>query len=609
MSTFRKNIKRVFEWIYYDWKLKYKLIVFFLLITMIPILSVGLFSHVISQKYLEDAEKKSLNNSIVQLNNAIDDFYELYMHKCIMIYSNTEIQDILTRLNRDIVEQTETNRSIQSILGDLVMDIRYPFMKSFNYYGGKMRAELYVQNSTIVPNGIDIFSFGCIEDQNWCKELFESQRYFNWLPNVMDADGREYVVLNQRLVNFSTAKDIAILRLYIPVDRIVNLIEKNLHSSAVSLLYVDSDFNSILTFGDVSNSTEYINTVRQHNPIEGVTDIRIGKERMLLGVANSRITGWKLIYLVPTSLISDKTRYITYITLVATAASVFLCVGVASLLSSVITKRIRILVDKTNRISGENLSVDQRLKGNDEIGQLDKNFNDMIDRINNLIESQYKSKIIINQTKFEQLQEQINPHMLYNTLSMIGLTAKQAKQQGILEVTNNLISFYRGILNRGRIISSLRAEVEMVKRYLDIMRFVYDLDINAVFDIDDSILDYYSIKLFLQPIVENSIIHGIRPKKEGNLIITAEEYEDGIMFVVSDDGVGMDEETVKRLVRTPDEKGYGVSNVIKRIDLFFGSRYGVKIASTPGAGTEVTITIPKLTEEQIQGMLKDRYML
>lgn len=237
----------------------------------------------------------------------------------------------------------------------------------------------------------------------------------------------------------------------------------------------------------------------------------------------------------------------------------------------------------------------------------------MINRINNLIESEYKSEITINKTKLELLQEQINPHLLYNTLSTISYISKKSNQTEIMEVTNNLIIFYRGILNGGRIVSTLRAEIDMAKRYCEIIKFVYNLDVEVVFDIDEEILNYYSIKLFLQPIVENSIIHGVRTAVSGVIIVSTKVMGDNIQFIVSDNGVGMNEEKLsylRSLARTGSEdKGYGLSNVIRRINLFFGSDYGLDIESTLGIGTTTVIKIPKLTEPEINSLLEKKYLL
>lgn len=151
----------------------------------------------------------------------------------------------------------------------------------------------------------------------------------------------------------------------------------------------------------------------------------------------------------------------------------------------------------------------------------------------------------------------------------------------------------------------------MVKRYIEIMRFVYHLNIEFTVEVEQEIMDCYSIKLILQPIVENAVVHGLRPKNGGSLIISGYQKENTILLEVSDDGVGMNENTLKdieyELSSSHHEKGYGMTNVIGRINLFFGSSYDVDIISMPDAGTTVTVRIPRLNEFEMESLLENRY--
>jgi sensor histidine kinase YesM len=237
----------------------------------------------------------------------------------------------------------------------------------------------------------------------------------------------------------------------------------------------------------------------------------------------------------------------------------------------------------------------------------------MVVRVNNLIQNEFRSKIVVNKVKLELLQEQINPHLLYNTLSLISMVSKEDGQREILNVTNSLIAFYKGILSRGKIITSIRDEVAMVNHYIEIMRTVYQLDIECYLDIDECVYDCYTIKLLLQPVVENSILHGLREKGGGQIFISGAICDDVVEFIVTDNGVGMPEEIKNVLNSILDveqmDKSYGLANVIKRVDLFWGRSYGVTVESMPEMGTTVILRIPKLDEAEISRRLESKYLI
>jgi sensor histidine kinase YesM len=219
---------------------------------------------------------------------------------------------------------------------------------------------------------------------------------------------------------------------------------------------------------------------------------------------------------------------------------------------------------------------------------------------------------MINKVKLELLQEQINPHLLYNTLSLISMISKEDGRHEVLTVTNSLIAFYKGILSRGKIITSISDEMAMVTNYIEIMRTVYNLDIECIVEIEDSIYDCYTIKLLLQPVVENAILHGLRQKGGGLIFISGVITGNGLEFVVTDNGVGMQAE-IKHYLNSiihieQADISYGLANVIKRVNLFWGREYGVVVESTPDFGTSVILRIPRLSEAEIGQLLESKYL-
>lgn len=525
-----------------------------------------------------------------------------------MIFSNAELQSTLIKKNKNVVDVVEAHKSISKIIRQMTDDVKYPLMKNSYYLGGTLKVVIYTNNETLVSDGQEVMDFNDIKDEGWCKELYNSNKLFSWESNVTDSKNIPYITMNRRLIDFRTSKDIGVLRVFIPVERFKNVILNNAQNNEYMLFYLDNNLRDIVQTGS-GNYAYKINTddIRKLNPDRPIDEVKIGKSSFIIGYHYSDITGWKLVYVIPTNVTTGKVKLISFITIIVAMLAILICILIASVISEFMTKRITVLVNKTNSIKNNNIKIHTIISGNDEIGQLDKNFNSMIHRIDNLIENEYKWKLSVNKIYVELLQEQINPHMLYNSLSMISMLARKSNNTEILETSNNLINFYKSVLNRGQIASNVKAEIDMVIRYIDIMKLVYNLEIETILEIDESIMDLYSIKLFLQPIVENSIIHGIKPVKAGIILIRGEIKGDCLQFSVFDNGIGIEKNELERLhtaIRNGNTNmGYGISNVAKRIHLFFGEKYGIDVKETPGGGTTVIINVPALTKDEISKMI------
>jgi two-component system sensor histidine kinase YesM len=196
---------------------------------------------------------------------------------------------------------------------------------------------------------------------------------------------------------------------------------------------------------------------------------------------------------------------------------------------------------------------------------------------------------------------------------MISMQAKNSENEAIAQTSDHLIAFYRGILNRGQVETTIREEIEMLLVYIQITKAVYGLDIETVMEVEEEMMDCRAIKLFLQPIVENAVVHGIRPVQSGVIVITGRKKTDRLEFMVSDNGVGMKPEVMEKLNRLSagdsPAQFYGISNVVRRIKLFYGEEYGVRFSALAEGGTVASVAIPVLDGEQMRHLLTMPYMV
>lgn len=233
--------------------------------------------------------------------------------------------------------------------------------------------------------------------------------------------------------------------------------------------------------------------------------------------------------------------------------------------------------------------------GKDEIGQIGDAFNVLNVKIQRLIRENYEKKIKLQSEELNLMQEQINPHFLYNTLSVISAMALRERGMQTVKSVKYLADFYRISLNKGKQILSIQEEMELLKNYMKIQKLRFGSSIQVEYDIKKELLTLKTIKLLLQPLVENSIHHG-RKSDEEVLMIRVRVQLDGerVCFSVEDNGVGIKQDKLEKLRSQLEkfEEGYGLKNVHNRVRLTYGEEYGVKIESVFGKGTRVLVYIP-----------------
>ena len=211
-----------------------------------------------------------------------------------------------------------------------------------------------------------------------------------------------------------------------------------------------------------------------------------------------------------------------------------------------------------------------------------------------LIKEVYVSKIVQKELEMKALQAQINPHFLYNTLSLINWKALTAGEEDISKMTLAMSTFYRTALNKGKNTLSVEDELKNTKAYLEIQSMIHDNDFDYEIIVEPEILGYESLNLILQPFVENAIAHGIERKTDGGrgrITIRGWSKDDCVWFSVEDNGEGMSRQTASQIL-TMDSKGYGVRNINERIQLFYGEEYKVEVESELGKGTKMILHFP-----------------
>ena len=313
-------------------------------------------------------------------------------------------------------------------------------------------------------------------------------------------------------------------------------------------------------------------------------------------------TNWDLVgvYFIDeiNETINSTNEFLVYIIIVVVIVSIL----ISAFISSKISKPIKELEISMKKVEEGKFDTFIDIKGETEVEKLSESFNVMVKKIKELMEQIVVEQELKRKSELNTLQAQINPHFLYNTLDSIVWMAENEKTDDVIIMVTALAKLFRISLSKGKNIITVKEELEHVKNYLIIQKRRYVDKFEFSFEIDESTLNYKTLKLILQPIVENSIYHGIKYMvDEGNIKISVFIKDNKLVYLVEDNGVGMNKETLEKLQSTDlkeNKMGVGVKNVNQRLKLLYGDEYGIEIKSELEEGTIVQLLLPIIEEER-----------
>ena len=317
------------------------------------------------------------------------------------------------------------------------------------------------------------------------------------------------------------------------------------------------------------------------------------------GFYNIKQPEWFMVTVLPSGpLIHQSNAIMVQYVLMYLGFLVFALV-LAHFMSHSITNRISSVIHQMSKVRKGTLSPMDSPEYHDEIGDLIDTYNYMTRKMDQLMTDQAKAAEELRIAEFHSLQAQINPHFLYNTMDMINWLAQQGRTEEVSQAVQSLSRFYKLTLSRKQSISTIAHETEHVDIYIQIQNMRYHDSITFVLDIPDELMDYQIPKLTLQPIIENSVLHGIleTPDKTGTIVLTGWMEGSDIVLLISDDGVGIPAEKLSTILSGEGASSSGGTNIAvynthRRLRILYGPDYGLSYTSNPGHGTEVEIRIP-----------------
>lgn len=570
---------------YTNWRLRHKFFFIFLIVIILPFSLLIYYSYSSTRSTITEHTYTALGGSLAQINTNVEKRLEYYNQLSNILYMDAQLRNYLS---------TDYEQA-------------YYYLDAFQYINRTLPS-LMTLNANILGITIYTGNHTLYSDGQYVKFTEELPRAME--EQVLDAAGNTvyfhsgdfkandaFITIARSLSYFSLQHPYGILTMDINANEFYSLIKMENDNKSV---YIIDEFGGVISTGDQNLQSNQLFDVfpiqERMTQDAGSFDMKInGQERFFTYKKLSN--GWSTVITVPyDELLANANQATKNVIWFSTLA-----IGMAILLiyftTKVMTKRIEVLLQQIRKVERGDFRLSIKPMGHDEIGQVSFAFNKMASTIQSLIHDVYVKEIARKESELNTLQAQINPHFLYNTLSSISSLAIKEGAMQVYQMVNYLAKYYRVSLNKGKRIILLEQEINLVKNYVAIQKIRFRDKLHMHYDLDEQLFGNTTIKLILQPFIENCINHAIWDESGINIIVKVKQEGDDLLLQVIDDGIGMKPEQLDHALNKSDNlSGYGVKNVDDRIKLTYGEEYGVSIFSRLGIGTAVTIRIPVISD-------------
>jgi two-component system sensor histidine kinase YesM len=590
-----------------DFKISIKISIFYSFLIIITII-ISLFLYqklhidVMSEK-IEEVSIQTLSSINSNINSTIEN-----INNCSkMIISDDDVRIKLNTQNTSVNSYTFTNNYNANSMDDV--DFFYE-LRNLIYEFPNISAVYIIDN-----NG-NLYA----SDKNSEMSLLDSNiENAPWYSNINDKEGGYVLSLNAGGV-FDNKFDES----FVSLIRIIRDIEKPVDKNGTLILNISNKALASV-YSDVVDGSDMGIAIYDENNDEIISNKELDKKHVnriikeagddkyysrideIDGVQyvesylNTDEYNWKIVSIITFDELSSESDSVSFIVFLIIVINVIMFLIGGLFVSRIITNPITKLMKSMKKIENKQFELVELSGRRDEIGNLKLGYNLMIKEIKNLLEKTVSEQKLKRKVELNALQQQVKPHFLYNTLDALGYMAISEGNEKLYEALEALGSYYRNSLSKGREIITIKEEIQIVKSYLILQNIRYGKIITSKFDIDESLNDYKILKMVLQPLVENSIYHGIKPKgEEGIIYISIKElkyinFKNRIKIIIEDDGVGMEKNLVKSLNSQEidyNDMSFGIKGTIQRLRIFYGDSGNYTIESEKRKGTKIMIVIP-----------------
>lgn len=591
------------SWIKYrDWPIFYKIFIFFAIIIAV-LFFLFLSDYATYYRQAEANSVSTLQAAANQAANEIDTYLEdiSYLTKIPLekTLDGMETAYLLNHLRESTVSQSEIS-TLHKLLSD-ILDYKKELHSVFLFTPSGECVYDFQFTATTDEGKI----YDTLQQTVWFQELMRSTGKAKVLP-LLQMDYFEDLIPRQAYV-FSVGRVIRMVSsnqttgaiiINTSIDYLRNIVSNMLSRPDQRIMIVDAEGTVIYDTQEENIGSEVPQSIQNQLRLSSVPEkIPIDGEQCLLGCAQVEAGEWKILNIIPQNTVYQQLHESIFRVLFGIAGVFVMAITVTFFITQHIVKPLKNLVGQMQNVDYENLVITAENDRKDEIGKLEAEFFDMTCKVSRLIKEKYADELEKERLEISMLQMQINPHFLYNTLESISMMAEINDDLEAANMAASLGRIMRYSLGSQSEFVLLSEEIYCLNEYIQLQKERLS---NVEFDehIDYTLYEQKTIRLLLQPIVENAITHGMNQIRAGGLISITGSYDgSNIVLEVSDNGKGMSKQEEQLLNDYINGKNtalssIGLKNVNKRIKLYFGEAYGLHIRSEQGRGTSVVITLP-----------------
>lgn len=552
---------------------------------------ISLIYNTATLRYYRTQTTELAGSVLRQTGAALEDKTEQYRHMMELMYLNHNLQLLFFNEYYYEVPRSMARKEIISYLAPTDSSLNDLFTPVTNI-------TFYTTNKTLGEEPGSIVYLENARNEPWLAVAEEQKKdRLLWFVTLGDNNEKKLSAIHtMRNLRVSTSPGdfLGYMKMDFNIDQFFRNILLGKESSDEWLLITDATNHAVASTLGVDLQKEAAKLTIGRKDSEWNT-VRLGNQNYMVSGVEVKGTDWKCWYAVSEAALTTGFRQVNLPILLLTLAMTAAMAIAAWFAASRLARRISNLASAMGSLEQGRFDVRVEDRGHDEVAFLASGFNDMATKLDEHVTHEYRDRIQLREYDMQALQAQLHPHFLYNSLASISWLGMQSGATEIPAISNALARFYRLSLSRGKNIIMVHEEIDQIQAYLEIMSIRYRNKITAVYKMDDKLCDTWTLKLILQPFVENSLLHGLHALKNHiNIIVSVEAEDNALVWKVIDDGVGMPREMIPDMEGGEASAGYGIANVHRRIRMYFGEEYGVKIMSEEGIGTAVMIRTPMM---------------
>lgn len=553
----------------------------YVVFAVLPMIFVTAYNYFQTSRILKEKSYQDMQQNMEMTAKSLETFFESYSTIMDILYTN---QPMYTYLSIDYTELS---------YGEMFYYTDRQLLHSMiSLFPGIYRVSFYSDNDTLPRDNYYFYQIDQLPDG--FRKKADAKSGTAVAGGVVKRNKEDYAGLIRKLNYYSSGGIENYLLILIDIEE---LNERFLQNSGSRQVYLVEEGGQLMAASDETvvgrNIFALLPQWRELTDAEGGQVISL-EDKSVICMSMDVGLGMKLIMTEDQASLLEEAEAVARRILLIFAGSSLLVFGVIFFYGKMSSLRVDKVVYAAKKLGDGQFDYILKDMGKDEIGQIADAFNLLNERIQILIQDNYEKKLMIKSSEMNLLQEQINPHFLYNALSVITSMSMRENGKRTVECLRYLADFYRISLNKGREVVTIQEELDLLKNYMKIQKIRFGEDVNISYEVDEETLEFHTIKLLLQPLVENAIHHGRRDEGVLNIRVGVRRQGNRIVYVVADDGLGIEPEKLVKL-RTDlkqSQGGFGLKNVDIRVKLQYGENYGVNVESSLGTGTRICVEIP-----------------